>query len=164
MNRTYTGLITIAAAAQDAYVDIDPPQRDGYGFQVRKLDIMCRSDDTAGGYVHVVGSVKAAPRTTYRVLTDGFAADLLWIGKLAAQGTSLLYGYDEKALMADGMQFDEGYVAAVPVLADKVRVLASMQTAAVAAGKSVVVAYSIELEEVRLTQVLQEEIYRKSYT
>jgi hypothetical protein len=163
MNKTYTGLITIAATFQDAYVDIDPPQRDGYGFQIRKLDIATKSDDSTNPVVNVVGSVKAVPRTTYRAASDGYAPDLLF-NTLLRISVASYFGMDQRSMLSDGQQFDEGYVAAVPVLADKIRILASGQNGAVAAGKSIVVAYSIELEEVRLTQALQEEIYRKSYT
>lgn len=163
MNKTYTGLITIGAAAQDSYVDIDPPQRDGYGFKIVKLDIMSAGDDTANAVACICGSVKAVPRATYRAKTDGFAPDLLFETQLRISYAST-FGFDQRTLLADGMQYDEGFVAAVPVLADKVRILASAQQAVVAAGKSIVVSYSVELEEVRLTQTLQEEIYRKSYT
>jgi len=164
MSRRYDGKLAIAAGSDGDFVDINPPIPDGMVGILTGATFSFFTTDTANDYIQAGVSVQATGRTSCDVATDGVPADLLALRYenfvLQAHGST----YEAiTTLLKDGFLFQDGYVAEMPVLYDKLRVF--IHTAAnVAAGKLLYVSYELHIEEVKRTTELQNLLWQKQYT
>jgi len=160
---TYRGILTIGIGDRLAYADIDPPQLKGNCLRLVGISLaMDSKGETGNDNVAFMASVKAVPRTTYDIGTDGIPPDALVL--------SMLYSYNSgvtarlvQDLLKDGFLFGDGYLSMFPYALDRLRVLAYAVDANVA-GAALDLAYELHLDEVKLTNEIQQDLLLKQYT
>jgi len=158
----YRGVINIPIGSRAGYVDIDPPQQEGNCLQLTGATVGCDAQgETGNSQVGVILSVKATPRTTWDLPTDGIPADAIFAQQFSTGITD--YQRYLNDVLKDGQLFGEAYISQYPFVMDKCRILAYLQDA-VAAGADVDVAYEVHFEEVRITNQLQQALLAKIYS
>jgi len=160
---TYRGILTIGIGSRLAYADIDPPQLKGNCLRLIGLSLAQDSTgETGNNNVTFMTSVKAVPRTTYAIGTDGIPPDALVLAELYSYTT----GVTSRSVMdiiKDGFLFGEAYVSQFPYALDRLRVLAYAMDANVA-GAAYNLAYELHMEEAKLTNEIQQDLLVKAYT
>jgi len=160
---TSRGSATIAAGARSAYFDISLPQLQGRAYRLNHLFLETMANDTANGGLKVCLSNKAVPRTTFSV-TDGVAPDVL-ASRTMVIGPAGTLLHDQASVIREGVVYDpEAFVANLPYFQYEVRLLAYCATANVGAGKNVYFNYLLTVDDVRLTDAIQQQIYESAYT
>lgn len=155
---TYTSFLTIPAAAQFIYGDIDPPEREGYGHRIVEAQVITYGDDTAndGKEVVVGASMKAVARTNWtpNPATGGFAPDIIAL---------LEVGFDTDNWRVLNLDRNNGFILEEPIFQDSIRLFMACP-ANVATSKSLSVAYRLQTEDVKLSNQLLADIQRRMYT
>jgi hypothetical protein len=160
---TYRGILTIGIGSRLAYADIDPPQLKGNCLRLVGVSLAQDSiGETANNNVAFMASVKAVPRTTYAVGSDGIPPDALVLASLYSpqQGATSREVMD---ILKDGFLFGEAYLSQFPYALDRLRVLAYALDANVA-GAAYNLGYELHMEEVKLTNEIQQDLLVKAYT
>jgi len=159
MTMQYRGKINTVIGSRGGYADIDPPQQEGNCLQLVGASIAYDAiGETANAHIGAILSVKATPRTIWTLPADGIPADAIFATILPV---SLGRGLND--LLKDGLLFGEGYISQFPYVMDKCRLLVYLQDA-VAAGADVDVSYEVHFEEVKITNVIQQNLLAKIYS
>jgi len=160
---TSRGSVTLAAGDRSAYFDITLPQLQGRAYKLNHLFLETLGNDTANGGLKVALSNKAVPRTTL-VPTEGIPPDVL-ASRTMQVGPAGTIVHDQSSVIREGIVYDpEAFVANLPYFQYEVRILAYTQTTAIAAGKQIFFSYLLTVDDVRLTDAIQQQIYESAYT
>jgi hypothetical protein len=156
---TYRGVLNIAIGSRLGYADIDPPQLKGNALRIVGASLAFDSvGETANSNFAFLASVKAVPRTTYDIATDGIPPDALL---LAVYNTVVDRGVAD--VVKDGFLFGDAYFSMFPYALDRLRVMAYALDNNVA-GAAIDIGYELHLDEVKLTNEIQQDLLIKQYT
>jgi len=160
---TSRGSTQIASGERSAYFDITLPQLQGRAYKLNHLFLQTMANDTANGGLKVCLSNKAVPRTTFPV-EDGVPPDVL-ASRTMQIGPAGTLIHDQASVIREGIVYDpKAFVANLPYFQYEVRILAYCATANVAAGKSLYFSYLLTVDDVRMTDAIQQQIYESAYT
>jgi hypothetical protein len=156
--KEYRASITVNATETFAYIDIDPPEHEGYANQIVAGSFILSGDDTVntGTNLPVGLSVQSSGRSSYGVGTDGFAMDLLLLAAIP-----FVTGKGE--IRDISKMLDNIYMVDQLVFQDTVRVFVG-DIGAVATAKTIKLQVVLKIEEVKLTPALLTEINRRVYS
>jgi len=156
---TYRGVLNIAVGSRLGYADIDPPQLKGNALRIVGASLAYDAKgESANSNFAFLASVKAVPRSTYDVATDGIPPDAL----LVAIYNTIQYR-DVVDLVKDGFLFGNAYFSQFPYALDRLRVMAYALDAN-AAGAAIDIGYELHMDEVKLTNEIQQDLLIKQYT
>lgn len=154
----YTGSITIVAASQFIHVDINPPEREGYGHRLVAASAITYGDDTAndGNHATIGASMKAVARTNWtpNPTSGGFAPDIIALLEIP---------FDTNNWRILNIDRNDGFIIEEPIFQDELRLFMAAPVN-VAASKSLSCAYRLETEDVKLTNAVLADIQRRMYT